>query len=320
MKISWVAPAHNEVAITAYTIYIFDGTDFVDASAHCDGTNAIVIASTECDVAYTDLTSITYGLVPGDDIIAEVVAHNAQGPSTASLPSSTYSQVKGVPTGLVADFTGTTTKDSATVTWTNLAFGADTGFDSIVNYSIELTGGETKLSLVNTGVTFTGLTADTDYTFSITPIGQGEGTQTSTVTLRTKDIPAIMAQPVVTITGTLIKIDWTEPNLFGSTIVSYEIQVEGTSGYQTYSGCLGTDQDIVDQTYCEMEMLQFADDLGLAINTPIRAKARATSEEGQQPTFSDPSADGPIVQSKPTVAPTFSVASTEDDQLTLTWT
>lgn len=89
-----------------------------------------------------------------------------------------------------------------------------------------------------------------------------------------------MERPSVSVTGTLVKIDWTEPDLFGSTIVSYEVHIEGNGGYQTYSGCLGTDQDIVDQTYCEIEMAQLADDLSLENNTPIRAIVRATSEEG----------------------------------------
>lgn len=141
-------------------------------------------------MAYTDLTT-TYSLNPGDDIIAEVVAHNGQGPSTASLSSSTYSQVKGVPTAAVASFTGTTTKDSATLTWANLAFGAATGYDSIENYSITVTDGATQLSLVNTGLTFSGLDANTEYEFTITPINnQGEGLVQSTTSLTTKDIPA----------------------------------------------------------------------------------------------------------------------------------
>lgn len=67
-------------------------------------------------------------------------------------------------------------------------------------------------------------------------------------------------------------------------------------------------------------MQSITNDVGLSNGKTITVKATAENEVGVQSTLSNPSVNVVKAQSAPTVAPTFSVQTIDDDHLVIDWT
>jgi hypothetical protein len=90
VKISWIAPNTNNVAIDAYKIYIETHTtnSFIESTTLCDGSQASVISNLYCLVPMTSLRTGDFLLTKGTEIRAKVEAHNDRGWSLTSIASS----------------------------------------------------------------------------------------------------------------------------------------------------------------------------------------------------------------------------------------
>jgi hypothetical protein len=76
-----------------------------------------------------------------------------------------------------------------------------------------------------------------------------------------------MSIPTTSITGTLVKITWTEPDDHSSSITEYDIQfLKSDSTFTSIlPSCNGADTTIRDQHYCEVEMTTIRTATGLSL-------------------------------------------------------
>lgn len=89
MRIDWVAPDNNGLAVTAYEILVLqsDGTTWA-AVGTCDGTDSAIVSATQCDVAMTTLRAAPFALVLNAQVVAKVKAKNLLGWSAAYSPQT----------------------------------------------------------------------------------------------------------------------------------------------------------------------------------------------------------------------------------------
>ena len=83
--ITWIAPDEHGSPITEYTIKIRDSTGvYLSELTDCDGTDTLIVASTQCIVPLTTLYATPFELIKGDSIDVKVSAHNVYGESDLS--------------------------------------------------------------------------------------------------------------------------------------------------------------------------------------------------------------------------------------------
>jgi hypothetical protein len=91
-----------------------------------------------------------------------------------------------------------------------------------------------------------------------------------------------MSIPTTTISSTLVKVTWTEPNDHSSAITEYDIQfLKSDSTFTSITAsCNGATPTIRDQHYCEVDMTDIRTATGLTLGTLIQVKARAKNVKG----------------------------------------
>ncbi len=91
VRVTWIAPFSQGSTISNYKVQIkaFDGT-FLDEIL-CTGTGLF------CDVPISKLTSATYNLVKGSQVIAKVAAENSYGPSSFSDQNTVFALIELIP-------------------------------------------------------------------------------------------------------------------------------------------------------------------------------------------------------------------------------
>ncbi|GAB3666281.1 hypothetical protein GCM10027589_31310 [Actinocorallia lasiicapitis] len=203
---TWTAPTTGG-AVESYTVTLGGQTKTVPAAG--------------------PLTATFNGLTADTDYTASVVAVNAAG---SSAPVTKVLRTKPVPLekpGAVGSVDGTTTSDSATVTWTAPATGG-----AVASYKVSL-GGQNKTVPAGTlTATFTGLTADTDYTASVVASNAAGDSAPVTKVLRTKLPPLQKPGAVGSVDGTTTinsaTVKWTAPTT-GGAVESYTVTKDGAA-------------------------------------------------------------------------------------------
>lgn len=114
------------------------------------------------------------------------------------------------------------------------------------------------------------------------------------------------------------QIAWNSPAENGAQIESFEIQIQGSSGFAASSTCPGTDPSLTTclVAYTELTSAKF----GLELGDLIVAYVRATNEIGPG-AYSDLNDSGDIVRTEPLSPPTAPSegAATDDSQIEVTW-
>ena len=223
--LSWTAPAANGSAITDYVVqYSPDGG--VTWLTFADGTS-------------TSTTATLTGLTIGTTYSFRVTAVNSQG--TGAAPSSAPSlPVITVPNRLTYAPNAVASPGEVTVTW---SAPTNTGGSAITDYLIELTsnGGQTWVTYTHTpsaatSVTVTGLTANSTYSFRISPINAAGTGPVSTVAIpvvaQAATAPAAVGTPTATAGSNPgdVVLTWTAPAANGSAITDYVIEYSPDGG------------------------------------------------------------------------------------------
>lgn len=132
--VQWTAPNENGSPITGYRIELRqnDMTTFSQDMTNCDGSGALITASTQCSIPLSVLTAAPYSLVFGDSVFAKVVAYNYYGESAES------DSANGAVILLVPDSPILLTENSAVTTAYVIGFswldGVSTGGTPIIDY------------------------------------------------------------------------------------------------------------------------------------------------------------------------------------------
>lgn len=192
-RISWVAPASNGEAITAYRIKVLqsDGVTYSEEPVACDGSGATIVANLQCEIPLATLRATPFNLVLGDLIRATVAAGNAQGFGVASQVNTEGGTVQTEPakaSGLTFDAASSTTT-AITFTWTAPSGAAATGASPILSYYVDGAVSATnpawaQLGQVSAGTesfTATGLTGGLTYVYRVQAVnlhGAGEASDT----------------------------------------------------------------------------------------------------------------------------------------------
>jgi hypothetical protein len=207
VDVSWTAPTNTGGnAISDYTVQSC-------ISSTC---------STFTRTASTDTSVKVTGLVKGTAYTFQVAAKNAAGTGAYSLKSSpavTPRAVPGVPSGI----SGVLGNGQVALTWTAPA----TNGDAISDYTIQSCLSTTCTTFVhdasaNTGITVTGLTNGSAYTFKVAAknaAGTGEaGVSTSYIPRRAPDAPTTVLSVVDNTGG--VDVSWTAPTNTGGNAIS----------------------------------------------------------------------------------------------------
>ena len=252
VKIAWTAPSSNGGStITSYTIKIkaTDGNYYTDTS-EWNGASSIVVSAAYCEVKMNTLTISPYSLVKGDLIIAQISATNVIGTGATSENSSgvTVLTVPSAPTS--GPTRGSLTNKSqievnypfdsslnggSTITSINLWWnrGAnDNTWESLTGYSP---------SSLSSNYLETGLTSGEAYQFKYRASNiYGWGSFSPIVTIAASKAPDTPSAPKTAISGTSVGISWSLPDIQGSSITAYYVEVLMADG-TTY---------VIESDYC----------------------------------------------------------------------
>jgi len=225
--VSWVAPADNGCAITAYR---------VDYSSNSGSTwNTFTSSATGTSVVVTGLTN-------GTSYVFRVAATNCMGFGAASAASAsvTPNQTPTAATGLTVVGAGSST---VTLTW-----GAVSASPAVTDYRVEYStdGGATWTTYADgvstsSSASLTGLTTGLSYSFrvsAINSIGVGVATGASTAVVAGTVPATIAAAPTVTASPGSVLVIWGVPANGGSALTTAELQysTNGGGSWTTYSG------------------------------------------------------------------------------------
>ena len=331
---TWSAPSDNNGAeVTAYTLYIFDKTttNYVDHTSKCTSYTTL---DTTCTVPMTTFTS-TLGYSIGEQITAKATATNSQGESTQSGASTENVLAQSEPTVGVSNLTPTSTTTSITLTWDPLTDGAQTGYSSVLRYTVTHdngTPGTTSddvsriVSKADDGetTTFTGLTTGTSYIFTVVATNvHGSSSANTQATYTAASVPAAPSPVVVsqTTSSTSITFTWTtSATSNGLSVDSYKMLIwkkDATPADYTENTTL-CNASSPSTTTCNVPMTDLITSFGYAAGESIRAKLVAVNARGEGPRSAESNTDK-LAQVAPTSAPgNFAAASTAGD-VTLSW-
>jgi len=91
VTITWTIPYNGGSSVDSYNLQILtsDGATFVEQSTYCNArSDSTVISNRYCAIPMSVLTSEPFLLVQGDEIVAQILAHNHLGDSPYSADSS----------------------------------------------------------------------------------------------------------------------------------------------------------------------------------------------------------------------------------------
>jgi titin len=225
--VSWVAPADNGCAITAYR---------VDYSSNSGSTWSTFSSSA------TGTSVVVSGLTNGTAYVFRVAATNCMGFGAASAASAsvTPNQTPTAATGLSVVGAGSS---NVTLTW-----GAVTASPAVTDYRVEYStdGGATWTTYADgvstsSSASLTGLTTGLSYSFrvsAINSIGVGAATGASTAVVAGTVPATIAAAPTVTASPGTVLVIWGVPANGGSALTTAELQysTNGGGSWTTYSG------------------------------------------------------------------------------------
>jgi hypothetical protein len=202
------------------------------SSVHLAWTGAIramsysIVSTPATTTRTTSGTSLTFtGLTTGTEYTFTITPSNAtgNGPPTTSDPISTLPPLPGAVTNFVASNPTDTTVD---LTWNSASYAS--------SYSIHSSPATTTRTTSDTSLTFTGLTTETEYTFTITPsnvVGNGPPTTSdpiSTLIPYPGFAPNIYDTPV-SVTTTTIELAW--PDYTPLYAASYKVYCHDPNTY-----------------------------------------------------------------------------------------
>ena len=217
--LSWIAPANNGSAITAYLIqYSSNG-----------GASWTTITDSVPSITSTTVNGLTDGVT----YYFKVAAVNAAGTGAYSATISSFFQastvtVPSAPTNLIA----TSGAQQITLTWGLPAnFGGATITDYVVQYGVDSINWTTFNDGISTSTnaTITGLTNYTTYYFRVAAVNSaGTGTYSTIVNSQPAPVVVIPTQPLnlsASTTGTTVSLSWAPPaSNGGGAITSYIVQ------------------------------------------------------------------------------------------------
>jgi Fibronectin type III domain len=223
--LSWTAPAANGSAITDYVVqYSPDGG--VTWLTFADGTS-------------TSTTATLTGLTIGTTYSFRVTAVNSQGTGAASSSAPSLPVIT-VPNRLTYAPNAVASPGEVTVIW---SAPTNTGGSGITDYLIEVTsnGGQTWVTYTHTpsaatSVTFTALTANSTYSFRVSPINAAGTGPVSTVAIpvvaQAATAPAAVGTPTATAGSNPgeVVLTWTAPAANGSAITDYVVEYSPDGG------------------------------------------------------------------------------------------
>ena len=227
--VTWVAPAANGCAITAYR---------VEHSAN-GGTSWTTFTSSAATTS-----QIVTGLTNGTAYVFRVSASNCMGFGAASAASAavTPNQTPTAATGLTISGAGSS---SVTLNWSAVV-STPPVTDYLVEYSTD--GGATWVTFndgasASTSATVTGLTVGQNYSFRVTAINSvGQGTSSSASnTVAAGTVPnAVASAPLLVATPGQVALTWAIPANGGSPLTSAEVQysLNGGVSWLNYTGAV----------------------------------------------------------------------------------
>jgi hypothetical protein len=227
----WVAPDDNGLPITSYTVMIRQADNqYSEILDYCNGALAEVVAATECTIPLSTLTSSPFDLILNDSIDFIVRATNAYGDSEFSqLGGGALIQlVPDAPLNL-QDKADETSATQITFTWEN---GISDGGAAVLDYRIyydQATDTWIELDSSITAMVYTTqieLTEGHTYSFKVQARNSvGYGQLSSAVAIRAAQIPDQLEAPSTAILNENVVITWALPDIRGSPITAYLIEI-----------------------------------------------------------------------------------------------
>lgn len=330
VRIDWVIPYNGGSTITAYNVQIQKKNgDWIEELTYCAArSDSTVIANRYCVIPIATLSASPYLLVQGDIVKVRVLAQNAIGDSSYSTVNTLGADIRVAPlTPLLAPYRGSLTTITQIQVLVAQITGAQTGGSPITSYYIEFNDGTswselqgyTTQSLDLTALK-TGLTTGVEYSFSYSAKNLFGWSPVSAVGLiKTIQLPSQVSIPTVAYSGDLVKISWALPDLGGSTLAQYLIQIRGkdTLLYTETANCDGTVGSIKSSRECLIPMsLLWTSPFNLLEGDLIQVKVAAKNELDFGLT-SDQNLVGATVRTKPQI-PTTLVSRVEDQCTTTT--
>ena len=246
----------------------------------------------------TDLIFTDTGLTPETDYTYSLVATNTVGSSTASEVIATTLATPTVPAAPSLE-KGVVTDTTVALSWTAVT-GADT-------YTLSRTGGAGPAVTVlsdTTDLIFTdtGLTPETDYTYSLVAtntVGSSTASEVIATTLATPTVPATPTLVVASTTDTAAVLTW-----------------DAVSGADTYTLTRTLGSGSAEPVLSDTTALT-ATDTGLTAATDYTYSLTATNTVGTSAAseITARTADGPTTPATPTLA----LGTTSSDSIILSW-
>lgn len=150
--LDWEAPYDGHTTITSYTILIeaTDGVTYHQELSYCDGTNAQVIADTECTIPLSILRGAPFNLVWGQSVDLKVFATNVKGDSEIS-DVGTGAIILRVPDApiLLQNEPDITLGEQIGLTW---QAGAEPGGTEILDYQLNFDQGSSNFVVYTSGL------------------------------------------------------------------------------------------------------------------------------------------------------------------------
>lgn len=332
IRFAWVAPNSNGLPITSYSLQIFNKQSLIFQESPCNGGSSTVIANQYCDVSPTVLQT-TYGYNVFDIPSAKSCAANSIGSGPYSDPSTSGSiipQLPGQPPSPPTVVSGVTYGTTIQIAIAALTGNSYTGGATISSYNIQWDQGtstwtDLTYSLV-LSATVNGLTLGTSYSFRYRAANViGNGTYSSTLTVKAVSVPSQIATPNAIYTGTnnaYVKLSWATPASNGGTIDAYKVITfdVGNSIEMTNAFC---QEGVLPTTSCTVPMSSFwSTPFNLTTaGVPLIQEVQAHNEAGWG-ILSSQATGGVTVQTvpiKPPVIPWLNTGSTTSSQLVVVW-
>lgn len=307
---SWTEPTTNGLAITQYIIKLKSsvGTNnYTEHTSLCNGGIDPALSQHVCNIEMASLIS-TLSLSAGDYIKATAIAVNERGQSIESEASDDSVRTKVAPTVAPSGLAGTATKDSITLTWSQITSNTDTGYSAITTYRVynSTSGSDVlvgTLTAPTVTITFSSMTpSGNTFSYKVTAVNiHGEGPKSTAYNQLLAGIPDTMAAPVLTQSGTALTFTWSVPNNNGAALDKYTLLLldMADSTYREYTSiCNGTDHLASSTPACTIEMAVFTSTLSYTIGQPISAKVTAHNLKGTSDI--SPASNTIVAQSAPT--------------------
>jgi len=108
VRIRWVKPYENSESINAYKILILQSNGvYSELLSYCDGTQAVIILQSYCDIPMASLRASPYSLSQNSLVIAKASAKNIFGWAQFSTPNVDGARIQVAPYQMNAPTRGT---------------------------------------------------------------------------------------------------------------------------------------------------------------------------------------------------------------------